>query len=264
MSRAAHSSSRSWRQLGAGVDDRVDPHARVVQIERGEVGAVVGGEHDGLLADLDSVAVQEGAGAVGKHDARPVVVGEHDGTLVGAGRDHDAAGPDPPHPLTADRGGCLGAEVIGAPLQRQHEPVVVVAECGGALQVQHVGIGGQFGDGVGDPVQRGPAVDGVGAAEQRATGFALLVEQHHPRSGTGPRSVRRPDRPARRRRPARRCGRGSRRTLRCRRSRRGGPGPECRARPSRRTVRRSSPAASARGTGARSGPGRRCPRPTRR
>ena len=50
--------------VGAGVDDGVDPHTGVVQVERGGVGAVVGGEHDGLLADLDAVAVQEGAGAV--------------------------------------------------------------------------------------------------------------------------------------------------------------------------------------------------------
>ena len=51
-------------RLVAGVDDRVDPHAGVGQVDRGRVGAVVGGEHDRLLADQHAVAVQEGAGAV--------------------------------------------------------------------------------------------------------------------------------------------------------------------------------------------------------
>ena len=36
-------------------------HAGVVQVDRGGVGAVVGGEHDRLPADCDAVAVQEGA-----------------------------------------------------------------------------------------------------------------------------------------------------------------------------------------------------------
>ena len=70
--------------------------------------------------------------------------------------------------------------------QREDEAVVVVAERGGALQVQHVGVG--------RPVRRprrrpspaaGRAVDGVGAAEQRAAGLALLVDEHHPRAGAG-------------------------------------------------------------------------------
>ena len=160
-------------------------YAGVVQVERGEVGAVVGGEHDRLLADLDAVAVQEGAGAVGEHDAGTVVVGEHDGTFVRPGRDDDVAGPDAPDPLAAERRRGLATEMVGASLQRKDEPVVVVAEGGGALQVQHVGIGGQLGDRVGDPVQGGRAVDGVGAAEQRAAGLALLVDEHHPRAGTG-------------------------------------------------------------------------------
>src|SRR3712207_6901968 len=47
-----------------------------------------------------------------------------------------------------------GAEVVGAPLQGQDETVVVAAEGGGALQVQHLGVRGQFGDGVRHPVDR--------------------------------------------------------------------------------------------------------------
>ena len=127
--------------------------------------------------------MQEGAGPVGEHDSRAVVVGEDDGAFVRPGRDQDVAGPDAPYPLAAERGRGLQAEVVGAPLQRQHEPVVVVPEGGGALQVQHVGIGGQLGDRGRDPLQGGRAVDGVGAAEQRAARLALLVDEHHPGAG---------------------------------------------------------------------------------
>ena len=67
--------------------------------------------------------------------------------------------------------------------QRQDEPVVVMPEGGGALQVQHIGIGGQLGDRGRDPVQGGRAVDGVGAAEQRAARLTLLVDEHHPCAG---------------------------------------------------------------------------------
>ena len=57
------------------------------------------------------------------------------------------------------------------------------ARRGGALQVQHVGIGGQLGDRGRDPVQGGRAVDGVGGAQQGAAGLTLLVDQHHPGAG---------------------------------------------------------------------------------
>ena len=79
-------------------------HAGVVQVDRGGVGTVVGGEDDRLPADCDAVAVQEGAGPVGEHDSGAVVVGEDDGALVRPGRDQDVAGPDTPYPLAAERG----------------------------------------------------------------------------------------------------------------------------------------------------------------
>ena len=183
MPRRSHSVFHRLRRLGPGVDDGVDVYAGVVQVDRGGVGAVVGGEHDRLLADLDAVAVQEGAGAVGEHDAGTVVVGEHDGTFVRPGRDEDVAGPDAPDPLAAQRRRGLATEMVGAALERQDEPVVVMPEGGGALQVQHIGIGGQLGDRGRDPVQGGRAVDGVGAAEQRAAGLTLLVDEHHPCAG---------------------------------------------------------------------------------
>ena len=79
--------------------------------------------------------------------------------------------------------GACQAEVVGASFQAEDEPVVVVSEGGGALQVQHVRIGGQLGDRGRDPLQGGRAVDGVGSAQQGAARLTLLVEEHHPCAG---------------------------------------------------------------------------------
>ncbi len=171
------------RRLRTGVDDGVDPNPGVVQVDRRGVGAVVRGEYHHLFADLDSVPVQVGARRSGQHDAGTVVVAEDDWAFMGAGGDHDVAGPYPPDPLAAQRGGRVAAEVVGAALERQHESVVVVAERRGALQVQHIGIAGQFAHRGRHPVEGRRAVDGVGAAKQRATGFALFVDDDHACTG---------------------------------------------------------------------------------
>src|SRR3712207_7992815 len=57
----------------------------VGEVDRRRVGAVVGGEDDGLAAGPHPVAVQEGAGAAGEHDPGPVVVCEDHRPLVRAG-----------------------------------------------------------------------------------------------------------------------------------------------------------------------------------
>ena len=105
------------------------------------------------------------------------------------GGDDDVPGPDPPNPLAAHRRGGIGTQVIGTPLQRKDKAVVVVTERRGALQVQHIGIGGEFGDGIGDPLQCRPTIDDVRAAQQGTTGLALLVDQHH--AGAGARGRQR-------------------------------------------------------------------------
>jgi hypothetical protein len=74
--------------------------------------------------------------------------------------------------------------VVGAPLEREDEAVVVVAERGGALQVQHLRVSGQLGDRGGDPVQRRGVVEPVGARQQRAAGLGLLVDERD--AGPGP------------------------------------------------------------------------------
>ncbi|SKG73576.1 Uncharacterised protein [Mycobacteroides abscessus subsp. bolletii] len=173
------------QNIAARIDDRVDPGAGVMQIERRHVGAIVGGEHDCLLAYQYAVPVQERAGPVGEHDAWAVVVGEHHGSLVRARGDHDVTGTDPPHSLPADGRRRVGAEVVGPALQRQDESVIVVTERCGALQMQNLWERGEFGYCVGHPLQCGLAVDGVGASEQCTTGLALFVDEHHPCARTG-------------------------------------------------------------------------------
>jgi hypothetical protein len=69
------------------------------------------------------------------------------------------------------------AEVVGAPLQREDEAVVIAAERGGALQVQHVRPGGQLRHRGGHPVRRRGAVKLVAARQQRAARLGLLVDQ---------------------------------------------------------------------------------------
>src|SRR5207247_6744935 len=57
------------------------------------------------------------------------------------------------------------------------QAVVVAAEGGGALQVQHFRMAGQLGDRGGDPVQRRGAVELDRVRQQRAAGLGLLVDQ---------------------------------------------------------------------------------------
>jgi hypothetical protein len=78
-----------------------------------------------------------------------------------------------------------GTQVVGAPLEGQHEAVVVDAEGRRPLQVQHLGVAGQLGDGGVHPRRGGRAVEGVRAAEQRAAGLGLLVDEGDPRAGAG-------------------------------------------------------------------------------
>jgi hypothetical protein len=69
-----------------------------------------------------------------------------------------------------------------------------VPEGGGALQVQHVRVGGQLGDGVGDELQRRAAGDALGSG-QAAAGDGPVVDQDH--------ALPRPDCSARREQPGR-------------------------------------------------------------
>jgi hypothetical protein len=86
-------------RLRPRVDDGTHLDAGVGEVDRRGVRAVIGGEDDGRAAGQYAVAVQEGARAAGEHDAGAIVVGEHDGALVGPRRDEHVPGADAPDPL---------------------------------------------------------------------------------------------------------------------------------------------------------------------
>ena len=104
---------------------------------------------------------------------------------MGSGRDDDRAGPDAPDPLAGEVPRRGRPEVVGTALEGQHEAVVVAAEGGGPLQVQHLRVVGQFGDRGGHPVQGRSAVEPVGAGQQRAAGLGLLVDEGDAGPGAG-------------------------------------------------------------------------------
>ena len=140
---------------GPGVDDQGDRGPGVGEIESGLIRRVVRGEHDRPAPGQHPVAVQVRPRGPGEHDARPVVVTEHDRSLVRAGRKHSLLRANPPDPLAGDVR--IGhTEVIRALLQREHEPVVVRPERRGALQHQHFRQAPQFAHDSRDPstVQR--------------------------------------------------------------------------------------------------------------
>ena len=156
MPRLAHA-ARHTQVVRPGVDDGAHLDACVGQVDRRGVGAVVAGEDDGRTTGQNAVAVQEGASGAREHDAGPVVVGEDDGPLVSARRHEHAPCADAPDALPRQVARRCAAEVVGAPLQREDEPVVEVPERGGALQVQDVGETGQLGGGSWTQSSAGPS-----------------------------------------------------------------------------------------------------------
>jgi hypothetical protein len=77
----------------------LDLHPGLMQIERGAIGAVMGGGDDDAVADFDAVAVEIIARRIGQHDAGAVVVGKHQRPLDRAGGEHHLFRPHLPQPL---------------------------------------------------------------------------------------------------------------------------------------------------------------------
>src|SRR3546814_9875057 len=82
---------------------------------------------------------------IGQHDARPVVVAEHDGPLDGAGGNYHLARPERPVALARLAFGRDGA-VVGDALDGAQRVVVVVAVDGGARQLGPVVQRSQLGE----------------------------------------------------------------------------------------------------------------------
>ena len=159
------------------VDDRdLDP--RRLEIRRRRVGGRARGDDHRALSRHDAIAVDEHAQALGQHDARPIVAGEHQRALVRAGRQHDLARAHLPQALARQVRVRVG-QVVGDPLHQAHVVVVVIAEGGGARQQRDVAARREPGQRILEPGPCRLAVDGGGQlVQQRAAHLGLLVGKH--------------------------------------------------------------------------------------
>src|SRR5207245_2061273 len=80
-------------RVGPHVHDGRHVEARVIQIDRAGIGAVVVGEDHGSVAGYHAVTIDVGAHGPSQHDSGPVVFGEDHGPLVGAGGQDHLFGP---------------------------------------------------------------------------------------------------------------------------------------------------------------------------
>ena len=142
----------------AQIDRRGDLDARVLQVERGLVGAVVVGHQDAAIARLDAEAVDVAARRACQQDAGAVVIDEHQRPLDRAGRQHDLLRAHLPHPLARPVGRFL-AQVVGAALQQVDPVVVVIAEHDRARQDPHLGMLAQLLERRLHPVDRRLTID---------------------------------------------------------------------------------------------------------
>ena len=146
------------RRLAAQIRDQLDGDARAFEIEGGAIGAVVRGSDDGAFADLDAILAAIAPRGVREHHARPVVIREDQGTLDGAGRQHDLARAHLPEPLA--RAIVIGDEVcFRDALVEGDEILRVIAERLRSRHQAHVGRGKQRSESVMKPISRASALD---------------------------------------------------------------------------------------------------------
>ena len=166
------------------IDDSHDFASGPLPVDRCSVGVVVGGEQHQLVAGRHGISVEIGGDGRCQHDARQVVVGEHQGALDGAGREYRLPRANAMQTLTGTRG-VHGWQVVGTSLQYGEEVVIVIAAHRGARQQGRVWARREFGDGVLHPVRSAPAVNGGSPAEQAAAELPLLVGDESAGAGSG-------------------------------------------------------------------------------
>ena len=172
-------------RIVANIDDRRDIDAGPLQVDRRRIGGIVGRVDADIFSDSDAIMVEIDARRRGKHDAWPVIVGEHHVALDGAGRDHHALGADLPQPLARQVMARLG-EVVADPLDQADEILRVVAERRGARQHAHIVHRGKPGDSGLRPTPASLAVDlRAGLEAQRAAKLGLLVADDDAHAGFG-------------------------------------------------------------------------------
>ena len=129
--------------------------------------------HHHAPPDRDTVAQRQGPRRAGEHHAGNVIAVEHQGSLDRALRQHHFARADPPQTL-ARALGIAGREMIGQPLDRADEILVVEAERRGARQDTHIGHRRERHQRLGQPAP----LRRIG--ERSAARLLALVDQDHP------------------------------------------------------------------------------------
>ena len=94
------------------------------------------GHHHHLPAHRDAVTQRQAPPRASQHHTGHIVAVKHEGALYGALRQHDFGGADAPQAL-AGAGGSIGRYMVGQPLCRADEIVVVISKRRGAGQHAH-------------------------------------------------------------------------------------------------------------------------------
>ena len=74
--------------FGAQVDNQRDAHARLLEVERSAVSAVVRGRDDDAVADLGAILKAITSRGIGEHHGGAVIIRKDERTLDRAGRQH--------------------------------------------------------------------------------------------------------------------------------------------------------------------------------
>ena len=124
------------------------------------------GHDDRIVADLDAIAVEIGAGGAGQHDAGAIIAVEHQRLFDRTLGQHDLLGADLPHAL-ARRALRRRREVVCDALAEADEVLVIIADRRGAGQEGDIGHAGQLVDAGLEPFPPGLAIDvGIGFRQQ--------------------------------------------------------------------------------------------------
>ena len=142
-----------------------------MQIERGEIGAVVVREYDGSGAGPDCIAIRIHARGRSEHHSRAIVVWKYERALERAGCQHDLRGAYFPQAL--HRRMSIGKRRAHGRMFHNCERVVIeVAEDSAAAEHGYLRQRAQFSERAPDPVERRFAVD-VRAVGQEAAANSL-------------------------------------------------------------------------------------------
>ena len=144
---------------------------------------------DDRLPDRNAVACRIHLCCGRQHHPGRVVTVEHQRSFNGPLRQDHLAGPEPPQFL-ARAIACVG-QMVGQPLHRTDEIVVIMSKCRGARQDRDIGRSAERGDAGVQPRPQGRVGQGTTA------GFVLIVDHNHPPAAA--------NRGQRRRNPGRPC-----------------------------------------------------------